>query len=391
LVQYPLTTRPFQKGIRTLALAVAVVLSGCGGESRSARPISISLDQAAQAVVVTGLSSAELGALQQQGMQSDSLMQALLRVDVAIGGALAIVGSYVLSDSALEFRPRFPFDAGRSYRVTFNPARLPVPRGEQPTVATVSIPAGDRTPTTRVVQLYPTVDTVPENLLRLYVEFSAPMSSTGGLDFVKLVDDAGQEVKQAFLPLEADFWNRERTRYTLFLDPGRVKQGILPNEQLGRPLLRGRRYAITIDSSWLDGNGLPLTRGFRREFVVTAPDEKMIDTKSWAIIAPAGGTKDALVVKFAKPLDHGLLLRALGVALTNGSQILGTVEIANREREWRFTPGNAWKPGAHHLIVLDILEDPVGNRIDRPFEVDMFDRIDRKASPERRSIPFVVR
>jgi hypothetical protein len=238
--------------------------------------------------------------------------------------------------------------------------------------------------------MLPGSDTVPENLLRLYVEFSAPMSISGGLDFVKLLDDRGREVKQAFLPLEADFWNRERTRYTLFLDPGRVKEGILPNEQLGRPLVRGRRYSIAIDSTWRDARGVSLVRSFRRSLFVGAPDHAVIDLKKWAITAPEAGSKQSLVVKFPKSLDHGLLSRALGVEM-GGKQVGGTIEIVSNEREWRFTPDAAWKRGEHSLVVLAILEDPQGNQINKPFEVDMFDRVDKTAAPERHTLPFVVR
>ena len=67
----------------------------------------------------------------------------------------------------------------------------------------------------------------------------SPMSRQAGVDFVRLLDDNGREVRNAFLPLEADFWNPAHTRYTLFLDPGRVKRGILPNEQMGRALRSG--------------------------------------------------------------------------------------------------------------------------------------------------------
>jgi hypothetical protein len=54
-----------------------------------------------------------------------------------------------------------------------------------------------------------------------------------------MVDERGRPVDIPFLPVQADFWNADHTRYTLFFDPGRVKQGILPNEQLGRPLRAG--------------------------------------------------------------------------------------------------------------------------------------------------------
>ncbi len=31
-----------------------------------------------------------------------------------------------------------------------------------------------------------------------------------------------------------DLWNEDRTRFTVLYDPGRVKRGILPNEEMGR-------------------------------------------------------------------------------------------------------------------------------------------------------------
>src|SRR6185436_17263634 len=115
--------------------------------------------------------------------------------------------------------------------------------------------------------------TLPENQLRLYVEFSAPMSNGGGIGFIRLLDADGREVRNAFLPLDADFWNREHTRYTLFLDPGRVKRGILPNEQMGRALRAGRVYSIAIDSTWRDAEGQPLAAPYRRSFHVGPPDD----------------------------------------------------------------------------------------------------------------------
>jgi hypothetical protein len=56
----------------------------------------------------------------------------------------------------------------------------------------------------------------------------------GGIGFVRLLDEAGDEVRDPFLPLDAEFWNRDRTRFTVFFDPGRQKRGILPNEEMGR-------------------------------------------------------------------------------------------------------------------------------------------------------------
>ncbi len=327
---------------------------------------------------------------------SDSVWQSATRVSVDDSAAtpIAISGRYAVNDSGLTFTPRFPFDAGRQYRVTVDTALLSSGRATRasslPVVLSFTLPAGDRTPSTRVVRVLPGSDTVPENLLRLYIEFSAPMSRTGGVDHVQLLDDRDRVVKAAFLPLDADFWNRDATRFTMFLDPGRVKRGILPNEQMGRAIRAGRTYQVVVDSTWMDARGLPLTAAFRRSFVVAPPDERIIDTRLWSLTVPGAETKNSLVVGFPKPLDHGLLLRTIGVERANGDQLFGEVTIARNEREWRFTPRDPWRRGAYQLLVLSILEDAAGNRMDGAFEVDKFERVDTASAPSRHLIPFRV-
>ena len=79
------------------------------------------------------------------------------------------------------------------------------------------------------------------------------------------------------------------------------------------------------------------------------------------------------------------------MALGGGALVSGDISIGANEREWRFTPKEPWSVGAYQLVVLSILEDPAGNRIGRPFDVDAFDRIDPSGSPERTLVPFVVK
>ena len=82
----------------------------------------------------------------------------------------------------------FPLDPGRQYHVTF------APPGAAPIIATVGLPATHTTPATVVAQVFPSGEVIPENQLRLYVHFSAPMGMKGGLDYVHLLDDQGKEV-----------------------------------------------------------------------------------------------------------------------------------------------------------------------------------------------------
>jgi hypothetical protein len=239
--------------------------------------------------------------------------------------------------------------------------------------------------------VYPSGDVVPENQLRLYIHFSAPMGMKGGLDYVHLLDDQGKEVKDPFLPLDAEFWNDDRTRYTVFFDPGRQKRGIPVIEALGRSLTEGKSYTIVVDREWRDGNGLPLKETYRRTFKVGPPDERPLDHKAWQIVTPPVGTRGPVTVAFPEPLDHGLLLRALGVQGPDGQAISGEVTVGKGELTWSFVPRELWRPGTHHLVALGMLEDLSGNRIGRPFEVDQFDRSDRSPEPEKTLIAIAIR
>ena len=181
------------------------------------------------------------------------------------------------------------------------------------------------------------------------------------------------------------------TRYTVFLDPGRVKRRILPNEQMGRFALRaGHAYALVVDSAWRDANGFPMAKSYRREFRAGPAVQTGIALAAWKIQPPHAGTRDPLVVTFPRPLDHGLLQRALGVETRGGAAWPGTIAVSDRETEWRYTPQDAWRPGDYRLVVFSILEDGAGNRVGRAFEVDMWDRVDSTAVPERTTLPFTI-
>jgi hypothetical protein len=112
---------------------------------------------------------------------------------------------------------------------------------------------------------------------------------------------------------------------------------------------------------------------------------------AWRVSPPTAGTRDALSVAFDEPLDHGLLLRALGVTGGDGKFLDGEVAIDAGESRWRFTPRAEWKAGVYQLTALAMLEDLAGNRIGRAFEVDTFTRVDASPEPERTSVPFTVR
>ena len=192
-----------------------------------------------------------------------------------------------------------------------------------------------------------------------------------------------------FLPLDYEFWNADRTRFTVFFDPGRVKDGILPNKQMGPALEAGRTYTLLVREDWQDTNGLPLKETYRRSFRVGPADTQPLDTARWRVDAPHAGGRAPLVVTFPEPLDHGLLFRALGVRRA-GAIVDGDVTVDANETRWSFTPHQPWRSGAYDLLALSILEDRAGNQIGRAFEVDNFETVDKGPDPRTVMLPFRV-
>jgi len=376
-----------------LVVALASVLAGVTACGRSDAPPAISLVAPADAstyVAVTGLPRAALGAVDDADLSTEQ-WSSLLRVAVD-DTSPAVLGEYAVADRALRFTPFFPLDPGRQYRVRFDPARLPDGAGATLAMleATVGLPALDAEPSTTVARVFPSGDEVPENLLRMYVEFSAPMGRRSGVDHIALLDANGQKIEGAVLPLDYALWSPDHRRFTVLLDPGRVKLGILPNREAGRPLETTRAFTLVIGRDWRDANGLPLAEEYRRELRVGPADEHPIDPSAWEVSPPAAGGRGELVVRFPEPLDHGLLMRALGVRLED-EPVTGEITVDGGETTWRFTPEAAWRPGSYELLALDILEDPAGNQIGRAFEVDNPDAVSQGPSAETVTIPFSVR
>ena len=230
------------------AALVAVAPSAACRRAAPPEPLAVALvtppGETRAAIDLAGLTDDERAALKDDAPAAvwESLLEVSVQAANPEAPPPAVAGRYSVTDRGVRFTPAFPFQPGRRYDVRVDLGRFR--RDEPHTLATtVALPRGE-TPAAeaRVMGISPAGDTVPENLLRFYVWFSAPMSREAGLPHVTLIDERSGVVADAFLPVDGGFWNHDFTRYTLFFDPGRVKVGILPNERMGRPLVAGRRY-----------------------------------------------------------------------------------------------------------------------------------------------------
>jgi hypothetical protein len=306
--------------------------------------------------------------------------QPVFAVYAGEGDAPPMLGTYAVEGGALTFRPRFAPAPGVRSRAVF---RLP---GRPEVSAVFEARKADTGPATRVEQIYPTAGLLPDNQLKFYVHFSAPMSRGEAWQHIRLLDQTGAAVDLPFLEVNQELWDREYRRLTILFDPGRIKRGLVPLADVGPAIEEGKQYTLVIDRSWRDARGAALVSEFRKPFRVGPADRTPPDPNQWKLTAPKAGTSEALVVTFPEPLDYALLMRLVEV-----EGVPGKVRVDRNETEWRFTPEQPWKPGAYRLKVDTSLEDLAGNRIGRAFDVDTFERVTEKLSRKTVDVPFAVK
>jgi hypothetical protein len=296
-----------------------------------------------------------------------------------------LLGERRKDGDALSFSPRFPLQPGLRYRAVYRDAGRAAPL-----VESFAIPRAPLAAPTRLEGFSPSADVLPENLLKLYLSFSAPMSRGEAYRRIRLLDEQGRPVELAFLEIDQELWDHAGRRLTLLFDPGRVKRELLPNEEVGSPLRAGASYTLVVDRDWPDARGNALAAEARKSFRIGPPDYEPPQTGAWRLAPPRSGTRDALRVGFPEPLDRALLERVLEVLDGDGARVAGEVSIEANETRWLFTPRAAWRAGVHTLRVATILEDLAGNSLGRPFEVDVFERIEDRTLDVTESLRFRI-
>lgn len=322
---------------------------------------------------ISGWTEAELDEL--SGLDAGALSRRLAvypsEALPSCGGSPAVppaAGRFLVRDGAIWFAPRFPFADGVSYSLLVESGR-DVDCAE---VWDIRRPSSDATPTTEVVAIYPTAAELPVNLLRVYVQFSAPMSEGWAASAISVTrEDTGETLDDVFLPPDPELWDPDRKRLTMLLDPGRIKRGLVPNLEFGYPLVEGTTVRISVDPAFRDAAGQPLRAGAERSYSIGPALRSRIDPTVWGLTAPDAGSREPLAVEFDRPLDHGLLQHCLSVRDAAGQDVRGMGKIGEGERSWRFTPAVPWRAGAYQLAVEPRLEDVAGNSPARVFDRDV--------------------
>lgn len=348
-------------------------------------------------VEVHGLSEASLHLLQKSQWETPE-WQRLLAVYAEPQGQTPdlnlppMLGAYTIQGNTLRFEPQFPLAPEVSYRAVFQPAQLPDKAGaEGNSITSVFQLPRDSTSSTTVSRVYPSDDLLPENLLKFYIHFSAPMSRGGIYEHIHLRSSDGKEIDLPFLELDEELWDPTMTRLTLIIDPGRIKRGVRPLEDIGAALEAGKSYTLGIDRKWQDANRNPLKENFIKSFKVTSADRQPPDPKLWKIEPPSADGRQALAIIFPEAMDHAVTQRVIQVVDESGEPIEGNVALEDRERRWTFIPTNPWRRGAYQLLIQTRIEDLAGNNIGKAFDVDLFEGTQNRQNPTTVKLAFNIR
>lgn len=283
---------------------------------------------------------------------------ARVEVFTAGGGETPVLGRLARVGNRVRWRPLFPLIAGQPYR-----ARAELP-GDALELEFEIEPEAREAP--RVISIEPAADTVPANLLRVYVQFSEPMREGRMARQVRVLAD-GEPLDGALVPAERELWSPSRDRLTLLFDPGRTKQGVGPNLQVGAPLQPGTELEVRVEPGWRSEGGGELLEPASRRWRVGPADRERPDPGHWTLEPPDGPTAP-LRLTFPEPLDSALLARTLTVHTAAGEPVEGSVRVTGGGTRWGFTPVRAWARGDHRLVVAPELEDLAGNRPGRLFD-----------------------
>ena len=256
----------------------------------------------------------------------------------------------------INFTPVVPFTNGMKYHV-YNKGNL---------IATFTVPES-KEPAPVLSAIYPSADTVPENLLKMYLQFSKPMQQGRSLSYISVLRNNLDTVTNTFLDLQPELWNADGTMLTLWLDPGRIKRDLIPNKELGNPLEAGGSYTMYISGDWKSTDGRKLPKSYSKSLTVSARDENIPVPEQWTLKPPKAGTKDALRVVFHEALDYMLVMEAIQIR-DSGTAVSGTMSTINKELTALFVPDEPWRTGVYHLSIESRLEDLAGNNLNRLFD-----------------------
>ncbi len=292
-----------------------------------------------------------------------------------------ILGDFEQAHHTILFRPIVPFTKGKTYEIKYR----------QEIIGMFDVEASKTNDNPMLTAIFPSTDTVPENLLKMYFVFSKPMQEVqNALEFIEVYNLTDHVATSIFLELQNELWNEDHTELTLWLDPGRIKTDLVPNRNQGLPLEEGKEYEIRISSKWYDAQNNLLDKNYTKHIYVSKKDRIQLALDQWTVKTSKSGTRDPIFLNVNEPLDAMLALETVLIYDANNSIVQGDFKLIDHEKRLLFTPSEPWKPGTYSISIRSILEDLAGNNLNHLFDVDLQQKKNNTEYTEHKELSFKV-
>ena len=292
------------------------------------------------------------------------------------GSQMGIFGKWEAKDGWAFFTPVVAFSPDLSYQIfrkntLLHAFQIPPPQSAEPLELTV----------------FPSADTLPANLLKMYFQFSEPMKQLRSERFVFLLNEKGDTLQEVFQALHPELWNEAGDRLTLWIDPGRVKRDLIRNQNLGAPFESGKNYRLIVSNRWRSLSENSFEVDFEKTFFISSADRKKINPKQWLVEVPAAQSTDPLKIHFGESLDWVVAKENIWVINDSGEEITAMVSTLDREAALSIIPSDPWNAGLHKIQIDPKVADLAGNNLNRLFDEDLENRSEKSV----RELEFVVR
>src|SRR5262245_21611194 len=207
-----------------------------------AKPLSIQpTEDVRHVLIVAGLTPDQVKTLPSGAVDGDVARPILSfsLLDAAGKPGPPIFGKHRREGNQLTLTPRYALAHGHTYRATL------VVSAKLTATAEYRVPARKETTPAVVERIYPTADVLPANQLKFYIYFSKPMREGEAIfERIAILDEHGKPVEDPWRRTE--LWTADAKRFSLWIHPGRIKNGVNLREEFGPVLEPNKAYTLVI-------------------------------------------------------------------------------------------------------------------------------------------------
>lgn len=265
-----------------------------------------------------------------------------------------VAGHYSFENNVLSFAPVVRLSSDSEFEVVY---------GDQ--VKRYS-PTAKKTNTNLLVQkVYPDTDSIAENSLTFYVEFSEKMKNdTRAYTHVDVVKEDGSIISLPWR--QKSYWINNNKTLVLMIHPGRIKSEISSTAALEPVLKSGSKLSLRIGTELKSVDGNVLADSFLKDYTVSAKDTILPKIITTEIDPPSVNTRNVVAIQFSKEMDFGLVYKCFSL-LKEEAKVAGQITTDDGQR-WFFTPDDKWTTGDYTIKIGNKIGDSCHNQINRRFE-----------------------